>query len=92
MKVKELFSILEKYNYIARLAGEREKHIHFSIDDNWKGMFETFTEFKKWLKEEFVGEVVTEILEQTFTFNQSKILGFYDCLGRYDEIRVEFEV
>lgn len=92
MKIKELFGILEKYNYIANLTGEKEKHIHFTVDGDWKGKFKTFTEFKKWLKEEYIDKFVEEILLQTFTLNQKKKFGFWNILGEYELTEIEFEV
>lgn len=92
MKVKELFSILEKYNYIANLTMEKEKYIHFSVDGDWKGKFKTFTEFKKWLKEEYIDSYVTEILLQGYTLNQERTIGFWNVFGEYEKSKIKFEV
>lgn len=92
MKIQSLFTHLGSYNYIASLTGQKRKEIYFSLDGIWKEKFSLYSEFKKWLKENYVGDLVDEILLGTYTLNVPKSVGYYDCLGSLDSVEVLFEI
>jgi hypothetical protein len=82
MTIKEAFKKIDVYNEVANAIGSNSLRIYITIGKFDGEYFETFKDFKNYLKENYIDEAVDTILNYTqYEFNELTELVFTDSLG-----------
>ena len=84
MTIRNLFKRVQEYNEIADLLKTGKADIYFNEGLGFGNHFKTYKEFSKFIRAEFVNEVVKVILENDeYTVDQTEyVLNWVDKFGK----------
>lgn len=88
MTMKELFKKVETYNEVADLMNTRKAKIKFYDYDIHSGeSFETYDEFRSWVREQFIKEEAEVILKSnSWQFDEELTIEYTDFFGTQTNI------
>ena len=93
MTIKELFAKVNAYNELAELMHVSKAKVSFYDYGIFHGeTFDSFKDFRKWLKKNYIDEVAEPILKLTnVEFDKEFTVDYTDSFGSYSE-RCSFDL